>query len=158
MIQQCDHVFCLGCLEEVMHQQAVLEEHQGFWICPTCEKMFQNYTPLHAKSRGTDYDDMEGDSGAGSPIYSEMKIYSKGLDMRGFEPQSDTTWVPKSDSTPGFKLAPSVKTATLKAILLKGFHEAPLDKVSCGHFFQVKRLSLDVRLSFTYNFAHLHGL
>jgi hypothetical protein len=55
---------------------------------------------------------------------------SKGKDMMGFEPATkDTTWITKSDHDPSFPLTPSTKTAALKAILLKGFADAPMDKV-----------------------------
>jgi SNF2 family DNA or RNA helicase len=49
----------------------------------------------------------------------------------GFEPFTKETWITKSDNPSGdFPLAPSAKTTALKSILLKGFVEAPLDKVS----------------------------
>ena len=49
----------------------------------------------------------------------------------GFEPFTKETWITKSDNRSGdFPLAPSAKTTALKSILLKGFVEAPLDKVS----------------------------
>jgi hypothetical protein len=55
---------------------------------------------------------------------------SKGVDALGFEPLTkDSTWVTRSDSDPDFPLVPSAKTTALKALLLKGFEEAPLDKV-----------------------------
>ena len=54
----------------------------------------------------------------------------KGADALGFEPKVvGSTWVDKSDDD-SFPLIPSAKTAALKAILLKGFREAPTDKVS----------------------------
>lgn len=62
----------------------------------------------------------------------EPKIdkFSKGRDLMGFEPiTNDSTWVSKSDREEGFTLTPSTKTTALKALLLKGFEEAPLDKV-----------------------------
>lgn len=55
---------------------------------------------------------------------------SKGLDALGFEPfTKDSTWVTRSDHDPNFPLIPSAKTTALKALLLKGFEEAPDDKV-----------------------------
>jgi hypothetical protein len=49
----------------------------------------------------------------------------------GFEPSAIGTWITKSDDpSKNFPLAPSAKTTALKSILLKGFVEAPLDKVS----------------------------
>lgn len=57
-------------------------------------------------------------------------IPSKGMDALGFEPfTKDSTWVTKSDYDPNFPLIPSAKTTALKALLLKGFEEAPDDKV-----------------------------
>ena len=56
---------------------------------------------------------------------------SKGRDAMDFEPASkDSTWIARSDYDPSFPLAPSAKTTALKAILLKGFIDAPLDKVN----------------------------
>ena len=47
-----------------------------------------------------------------------------------FEPSTgDSTWVARSDWDREFPLAPSAKTTALKSILLKGFVDAPLDKV-----------------------------
>jgi hypothetical protein len=54
---------------------------------------------------------------------------SKGRDMTGFEPRSESTWINKSDEEENFKLVPSAKTGVLKSLLLKGFEEAPMDKV-----------------------------
>lgn len=57
-------------------------------------------------------------------------IKSKGLDALDFEPfAKDDTWVTRSDYDPKFPLIPSAKTTALKALLLKGFEEAPDDKV-----------------------------
>jgi hypothetical protein len=56
---------------------------------------------------------------------------SRGRDAMGFEPFTKETWITESDNPSGdFPLAPSAKTTALKSILLKGFVEAPLDKVS----------------------------
>lgn len=61
-------------------------------------------------------------------------IRSKGIDALGFEPfTKDSTWVTKSDYDPDFPLIPSAKTTALKALLLKGFQEAPDDKVRSSH-------------------------
>lgn len=57
-------------------------------------------------------------------------VISKGLDALDFEPfTKDNTWVTRSDYDPNFPLIPSAKTTALKALLLKGFEEAPDDKV-----------------------------
>lgn len=53
----------------------------------------------------------------------------KGRDVLGFEPGSDCSWLVKSDYDPEFPLTPSSKTLVLKTLLLRGFAEAPLDKV-----------------------------
>lgn len=61
---------------------------------------------------------------------SHEKAMSKGADALGFEPSTrDSTWVSRSDTDPDFPLVPSAKTMALKALLLKSFEEAPLDKV-----------------------------
>lgn len=55
----------------------------------------------------------------------------KGRDLMGIEPVTKCSqWINRSDHDPKFPLTPSAKTTALKAILLKGFTEAPLDKVS----------------------------
>jgi hypothetical protein len=65
---------------------------------------------------------------------------SLGLDALNFEPKTKgETWVTKSDCTPDLPLMPSSKTTALKAILLKGFDDAPLDKVSVLFLVPVSR-------------------
>jgi hypothetical protein len=59
----------------------------------------------------------------------QLNDSSKGRDALGFETQSDCSWLLKSDHDPEFPLTPSTKTLALKSILLRGFAEAPLDKV-----------------------------
>ena len=52
------------------------------------------------------------------------------MDVLGFEPfTEDGTWVTISDYDTNFPLVPSAKTTALKALLLKGFDDAPDDKV-----------------------------
>jgi hypothetical protein len=61
---------------------------------------------------------------------------SKGKDFMDMEPVTkDSTWIDRSDYDPTFPLTPSAKTTALKAILLKGITEAPLDKASLHSFF-----------------------
>jgi len=59
---------------------------------------------------------------------------------------AESTWLTQSDNDPEFALAPSAKTAALKATLLKGFEEAPLDKVISPF----KSLSLTQNLPFIF--------
>jgi hypothetical protein len=87
-----------------------------------------------------DDDNMDGGSDATRPskrhksshggLSKQERSLSKGVDELGFEPSTkDSTWVTRSDHDPDFPLVPSAKTTALKALLLKGFEEAPLDKV-----------------------------
>jgi hypothetical protein len=108
--------------------------------CPSCNQIFTETT---AREIASD-DDNEFDQG--NPRARKGKKYilpaeSKGRDALGFEPAVESLWLYKSDVDPDFPLAPSAKTAALKATLLKGFEEAPLDKV------RVQNLSHAVELS-----------
>lgn len=120
-----------------MHSQAIqTDEAQEYYVCPTCERMFTKLTPVTARPGHRDEyidEDIDGFDD-GKRRKNRIPPNSKGIDMMGFEPPSESTWIPKSDSDPEFEFTPSVKTGMLKALLLKGFHEAPLDKVSSSHF------------------------
>lgn len=107
--------------------------------------MFSRITPHHGlhvgDEDGDEQLDEDEDESAGSSnavrrrkgkIGSRKKVNpnSKGVDSLGFEPSSTgDTWVSRSDVDPKFPLTPSTKTAALKALLLKWFKEAPMDKV-----------------------------
>lgn len=86
-------------------------------------------------SSAPDLDGMDSRSSDNGRKAKKRRIVedSKGIDMMGHEPRTNSTWVPMSDYTPGFPLTASAKTAALKAILLNGFDEAPMDKVSFQH-------------------------
>ncbi|TGO11526.1 hypothetical protein BTUL_0107g00100 [Botrytis tulipae] len=117
-----------------------------FNVCPKCDIIFTNALPY----KDLEIPDDDGmDSGHNQAQESESSsratkrrktnndnsrrthgIKSKGLDALDFEPfAKDNTWVTRSDYDPKFPLIPSAKTTALKALLLKGFEEAPDDKV-----------------------------
>ncbi|TGO88669.1 hypothetical protein BPOR_0148g00020 [Botrytis porri] len=117
-----------------------------FNVCPKCDIIFSNALPY----KDLEIPDDDGmDSGHNQAQESESSsrsskrrktnndnsrrphgIKSKGLDALDFEPLTkDNTWVTRSDYDPKFPLIPSAKTTALKALLLKGFEEAPDDKV-----------------------------
>lgn len=114
-------------------------------MCPTCDKIYTKLESVHTNGYSSpdpeDMDTHQSDNGRKSKK-RRIEANSKGIDFLGHEPPTESTWVPKSDHTPNFPLTPSAKTAALKAILLKGFNEAPLDKVSV-----LTSLSLPVTLS-----------
>lgn len=123
-----------------MHHRAA-EYEDGNFECPSCDRLFEHVTPY----RGAHVSDDDGSPQPSSPSNaassssnrgkgknSTSTSTSKGRDAMGFEPMSeDSTWVQRSDTDADFPLLPSTKTAALKAILLKGFRDAPRDKVSC---------------------------
>lgn len=130
-----------------MHRSAAQGENDDYLTCPACEKIFTSFKPYKGPE-ADDEDSMDGspsskgrDGEAGNgrrKKYGKDKHgsgqFSKGCDALGFEPKvTDSTWVKRSDSA-DFPLTPSAKTAALKAILLKGFEAAPLDK-ACPHLF-----------------------
>jgi len=74
-----------------------------------------------------------GTPGAGKPKkFKETHKGTKGKDATGFEPHtSHSEWLEMSDLHPEqFPLTASAKTTALKALLLRGFMEAPFDKVN----------------------------
>lgn len=103
-------------------------EGNDYSVCPTCDRVFSGFEPYQLPG-GLTIDDEEDADGEVPDIPNGY--VSKGLDARGFEPKTkDSTWVTRSDYEEGFLLAPSAKTAALKAALIKGFNEAPVDKAS----------------------------
>ncbi len=105
--------------------------------CPACDRVFTNTERVQRTQPIAEEDDY-----AENPKSSSRKKQiqgpaglSKGRDALGFEPStSDSTWVAKSDYDPNFPLTPSSKTTALKSILLKGFADAPMDKVCISAF------------------------
>ena len=110
-------------------------------VCPTCDKIYTKLENVHTNEYPSpdpeDMDTQQSDNGRKSKK-RRIEANSKGIDLLGHEPLTESTWVPKSDYTPNFPLTPSAKTAALKAILLKGFDEAPLDKVSVSISFSFR--------------------
>ena len=92
-------------------------------------------------------------SRTGTPVSGKAKKYkethsgTKGKDAMGFEPHTNhSEWLEMSDIKPEFPLTASAKTTALKALLLRGFTEAPYDKVrildfcvclSCHHLLRL---------------------
>ena len=120
-----------------MHEQAA--GGNDYEVCPSCDYIFQIAKP-YKSALGFDDDDQIEDSPQNStPTASVCRNkrsknnhggVNKGRDALGFEPLTkDSTWVSQSDHDVDFPLAPSAKTAALKALLLQGFNEAPTDKV-----------------------------
>lgn len=113
--------------------------------CPTCNIIISGTNLLSRTELGLGQDDDDDASSSqggrrrgGSAKSAKAKSgkekrvpkESKGRDALGFEPYTaDSTWIMHSDD-PRFGFTPSAKTTALKAILVKGFMEAPLDKVS----------------------------
>lgn len=114
---------------------ATSEADGGFFTCPTCHRMFTQITAINPT--GLLEDDMTvspgGNSSQGSLTDRNggQRGNGKCRDAMGFEPKfKHSTWVSRSDYDEKLPLVPSAKTAVLKGILLKGFQEAPMDKVS----------------------------
>ncbi|QSZ30260.1 hypothetical protein DSL72_004782 [Monilinia vaccinii-corymbosi] len=148
IITTCKHIFCRSCLNDHLHSQMHLSDGDDTYnVCPKCDIIFSSAEP-YSDLEIPDDDNM--DSGPNHNQESESSsrdsnkrqkssndgsrrprgIKSKGMDALNFEPfTKDSTWVTKSDYDPDFPLIPSAKTTALKALLLKGFEEAPDDKV-----------------------------
>jgi hypothetical protein len=125
-----------------MHHKTAIND-DDYMTCPTCDKIFASFKPYKGP-QANDEDTMDGEgpeadrdtTGSGGSGGKKKRgkggfggSGSKGCDVLGFEPKvADSTWVPRSDRD-DFPLVPSAKTAALKAILLKGFNDAPMDKV-----------------------------
>jgi SNF2 family DNA or RNA helicase len=137
-----------------MHQKTAHGDVDDYMTCPACDKIFASFKPYKGP-QANDEDGMEGEtvdgdsvSGSSNKGKKRKDRYSggsgsKGVDALGYEPKVDhSTWVDKSDGN-DLPLVPSAKTVALKAILLKGFTDAPTDKVSplsIGHSFQRSKI------------------
>ncbi|PQE14945.1 dna repair rad5 protein [Rutstroemia sp. NJR-2017a WRK4] len=140
LITSCSHVFCSDCLLNHLHDQVQeADVDDSFNVCPHCDCIFSTTEPYRELDMPDD-DNMDGGSDVTRPskrhksshggFSKQERSLSKGVDELGFEPfTKDSTWVTRSDHDRDFPLVPSAKTAALKALLLKGFEEAPLDKV-----------------------------
>ncbi|TVY39756.1 putative ATP-dependent helicase, partial [Lachnellula occidentalis] len=128
METDCGHLFCRECLETYMHGIAAGGDDE-FTTCPSCNQLFTEAKPREIASDDDDDDANPGGSGGRKGKKNLLPRDSKGRDAMGFEPVVESLWLYKSDVEPDFSLAPSAKTTALKATLLKGFEEAPLDKV-----------------------------
>ncbi|KAG0646207.1 DNA repair rad5 [Hyphodiscus hymeniophilus] len=135
MVTDCNHIFCSECLSDYMNRQAALNGDDDVLTCPACEKIFSNFQPY--KGLAEDDDRVESEDGTPGAQGSRSKKRKtdryggggKGADALGFEPKiKDSTWVDMTDNDQ-FPLLPSAKMVALKALLLKGFHDAPTDKV-----------------------------
>ncbi|KAF7947862.1 hypothetical protein EAE96_008939 [Botrytis aclada] len=145
VITDCSHIFCNSCLTNHLHKQVHLSDGDDtFNICPKCDIIFGDAVP-YKDLEIPDDDNMDSGQAQESESSSRSSkrrktnndnsrrthgVRSKGLDALDFEPfTKDNTWVTRSDYDPAFPLVPSAKTTALKALLLKGFEEAPDDKV-----------------------------
>jgi hypothetical protein len=124
-----------------MHTTSAADDFE-FFICPKCDGVFSEIAPhTGAKFDEDDADDDSLESNGSDDTFSELQpsVRSKGkrkgkngpgTDEMGFEPKSaSSTWLNMSDRDPNAKLVPSTKVTVLKSLLLKGFEEAPMDKV-----------------------------
>ncbi|TVY33570.1 putative ATP-dependent helicase, partial [Lachnellula subtilissima] len=127
METDCGHLFCRDCLEVYMHEVAAGGDDE-FTTCPSCNQIFTEAKPREIASEDDD-DDGQGNYGGRKGKKRVLPPNSKGRDALNFEPAVESIWLYKSDVDPEFPLTPSAKTTALKATLLKGFEEAPLDKV-----------------------------
>ncbi|KAK0112612.1 hypothetical protein ONS95_014355 [Cadophora gregata] len=136
----CGHVFCKDCIDTFVN--ALVAQENEYMTCPECNRIFDKTTPVinpliddgdttSSSSRRRSKNKGKGKGREGQEEIDPKKdFFSRGRDLMGFEPMTnDSTWISKSDREPGFVLTPSTKTTALKALLLKGFEEAPLDKV-----------------------------
>ncbi|KAL2066010.1 hypothetical protein VTL71DRAFT_2081 [Oculimacula yallundae] len=142
----CGHIFCKDCIETYVAQ--LVAQDDEYMTCYQCNRVFEKIEPVpgpdpeSAPSRGSKTRSKARGKGKGKERQRDnsqaddeeddetVQVFSKGRDLMGFEPKAtDSTWVTKSDTDANFPLTPSTKTAALKALLLKGFEEAPLDKV-----------------------------
>jgi hypothetical protein len=108
-----------------------------FITCPSCNRIINGTERVkrsassHAPFELEDDDDDADSAGRRdrNGKYGRLPDGSQGRDALGFEPFTSETWVSRSDMDADFPLTPSTKTTALKSVLLKGFADAPVDKV-----------------------------
>ncbi|CAG8974622.1 hypothetical protein HYALB_00009799 [Hymenoscyphus albidus] len=139
-VDACHEIFCRDCL--LIHEEETRAE-DDVKTCPSCALIYTTATPL----RGLDDEDYTFESEPTPLPTSQLtprQAYnstrrrgknrvpenSKGRDAFGFEMYTPySSWLTQSDEDPNFPLTSSAKVTALKRILLRGFEEAPMDKV-----------------------------
>jgi hypothetical protein len=118
-----------------MHNRIASDIVEDFLSCPSCDRIFHTITPVHTPADDPATPSPSSHSRTGTPSkskkYRETHKGTKGKDASGFEPHTmHSEWLEMSDNRPEeFPLTASAKTTALKALLLRGFTEAPFDKV-----------------------------
>lgn len=153
---QCGHIFCKECIESYIHgRTATSGIVEDFLSCPSCDRLFETVTPVNPPSSSSNLQpdstspsaarSRTGTPGSRSKKYKDTHKGTKGKDASGFEPHTMySSWLERSDTNPDeFPLTASAKTTALKAILLRGFTEAPFDKVCFPLFHNPSPLGLD---------------
>lgn len=162
MKTDCGHIFCKDCIESYIHTAAsgIADDYLS---CPSCDRLFDNITPVHPPSENQDPSNSSS-SHTGTPSksrkYRETHKGTKGKDASGFEPHTyHSEWLEMSDNFPeDFPLTASAKTTVLKALLLRGFTEAPFDKVVIYvQFRQLARIVGRICHSENWPFLYLTG-
>lgn len=119
-----------------MHTSMAADDFECY-VCPTCDRIFTEVVPCEGMQSGDDYDG-ESVTSEDEMLENQQSRRSRnkrnkagpGTDEMGFEPKTrHSAWLAMSDKDQNSTILPSVKTAILKSILLKGFEEAPMDKV-----------------------------
>lgn len=124
-----------------MHTTTAADDFE-FLVCPHCDRVFTEITSHTAVQfdeddaddgsvESNDSDDTFSRSQPSARSRAKRKIKNgPGTDEMGFEPKSArSTWLNMTDRDPDVVPVPSTKVTILKSLLLKGFDEAPMDKV-----------------------------
>ncbi|PMD36328.1 hypothetical protein L207DRAFT_435119 [Hyaloscypha variabilis F] len=166
MRTDCGHIFCNDCITSYIHgRTAESGVEEDILSCPACDRIFQHIVPVNPSSDPMAFSPSSrsrtGTPGAGKPKkFKETHKGTKGKDATGFEPHtSHSEWLEMSDLHPEkFPLTASAKTTALKALLLRGFMEAPYDKVVIYvQFRQLARIVGRICQSEGWQFLYLTG-
>lgn len=138
MKTDCGHIFCQECLATHMNERLGQGDDIEFITCPSCNRIINGTEKVkrspanHVAFELEDDDDHASNAGRRDKDLKcgKLPAGSQGRDAFGFEPFTSETWVGRSDVDNEFPLTASAKTTALKSVLLKGFADAPLDKVS----------------------------